>query len=202
MRTLHVLSVMMVVAACVPIEPKPGPDDGFDGGVDGGGVAPKVFTAAIDGGTAAKIDATHDTDLVAVDLDTSRQVDAADVTWDLRFRRFRIQSNGGVTGDGGVEVAPLAGATFDAVTQWPDGGWAVDAADGDDPNQDIDSVFENVESWFAYDLNTHVLSPRPVVYVVHTTERRYFKVVIDGYYDQAGTPAVLSVRWAELKSGQ
>ena len=45
---------------------------------------------------------------------------------------------------------------------------------------------------------THELKPRPFTYVVVSTERRYYKIAIDSYYDESGTPAILRLRWTEI----
>jgi hypothetical protein len=86
------------------------------------------------------------------------------------------------------------------VTKAPDAGYLEDQPDGPDGNTEFDTVFDNGEVWYSYNVMTHVLTPRPIVYVVRSDERRYFKLVIDGYYDAAGTPAVFSLRWAPVEA--
>jgi len=131
---------------------------------------------------------------VFVDLDGQRQVPGAEaigtVGWDLGFQRYRIISNGGVSGVGPVAVAILPGADFTAMTQAPADGYRVDAADGPDSNSDVDSAFLIGDGWYSYDLLNHGVQPRDIVYVVHT-DQAYLAVRLLAYYDEAGTAARL-----------
>jgi hypothetical protein len=195
--------VALTLWGCAPIWPKPGPDDegAFDAGEQGdAGIVNSalVRTTAVDGGFQTVIDATNIDAFVALDLDSVREVPFTGPDWDVAFRRQRIRTNGGVDGDGGVEVAPLPETTLEAVTAAPATGYLVDQPDGDDGNTEPDTVFENAEVWYDYDSTIHVLTPRPVVYVVKSTARRVFKVHIASYYDEAGTPSIFTLQWAEL----
>lgn len=131
-----------------------------------------------------------------LDLETRAQAEESG-PWDLRFQRSHISANGGVTGTGGVEVVPLA-AAFAEVTAAPASGWITDAPDGDDANLDPDYAFAQGEGWYAYDVQTHVLRPRPLVWVVRSTEGATIKLAIERYYDAAGSPAWITFRWAPL----
>jgi hypothetical protein len=75
----------------------------------------------------------------------------------------------------------------------PGDGWATDAADGDDENEDPDLV---LGGWYDYDFMTHVLTPR--AQVVRTAQGNAFKLEILAYYDDAGTSGMLTIRWAPL----
>ncbi|MCP3139015.1 HmuY family protein [Pyxidicoccus xibeiensis] len=153
-----------------------------------------------DGSFTTTVDATSKTEWIGLDLDAGRQVSAAtDAVWDLSFQRFGIRSRGGVNGTGGVEVAVLGDKTFAQVSQAPATGYTTDAADGADMGEDPDTVFQAGEGWYAYDPATHKLSPRARVYVVRTDSRAYFKVEMLAYYDDAGTPAMLKLRWAKVQ---
>ena len=44
----------------------------------------------------------------------------------------------------------------------------------------------------------HTLTPRNIVYVIHSDRGAYFKLKIDGYYDEAGTPAIITLRYAPV----
>lgn len=70
--------------------------------------------------------------------------------------------------------------------------------DGDDGNTDPDYVFDQQETWYAYNVMEHSLAPRDLVYVVRTTERRVFKLRLTGYYDTAGTSGFVSFRKQEI----
>jgi hypothetical protein len=131
---------------------------------------------------------------VYVDLDEQRQIPGVDavgsVGWDVGFQRFRIISNGGVSGVGPVEVAVLPGQDFGALTAAPASGYAQDAADGPDDNQDIDSVFLAGDGWYLYDIFNHGVNPRDNVYVVHT-DHAFWALKVLAYYDETGTAARL-----------
>jgi hypothetical protein len=149
-----------------------------------------------DGTFTTIVDATSMEKWTHLDLETRAEAGEAG-PWDLRFQRSHISANGGVTGTGGVEVVPLA-AAFAEVTAAPASGWITDAPDGDDANLDPDYAFAQGEGWYAYDVQTHVLRPRPLVWVVRSTDGGVIKLAIERYYDTVGTPAWITFRWAPL----
>jgi hypothetical protein len=152
-----------------------------------------------DGALDTVVDATLDSEWQYLDLDT-RTADDDEARWDLGFSRFRIRVNGGAGGPGGVEVAALADADFDALERAPDQGFAPARPDGDeDEDSEPDTVFNSgPEDWYAYDVMKHTLSPLPIVYAIASSEQRFYKLRIDGYYDDAGTPGFLRFRWAAI----
>jgi len=152
-----------------------------------------------DGVITTVVDATSTSDFRFLDLDTGHSVDASE-GWDLAFSRFRVRVNGGTTGGGGVQVALLDGADWGAVTEAPDGGWTVPGPDGeDDDDTEPDNVFNNgTDDWYEYEIETHTLTARDRVYVVASTERRFYKLQLLDYYDGAGSPAWVRFRWAEI----
>ncbi len=153
---------------------------------------------ALDGVTTTIVDATSQEQWRHLDLDTGLAVDPA-AGWDLAFLRFRVRSNGGESGRGGVFVARMDG-DFDAITRAPDDGWAADAPDSQaDDDAEPDNAFNNGQSdWYAYDEATHTLTTRGWVYAVASTERRFFKLELLDYYDDAGSPGFVRFRWAEI----
>jgi len=209
----------MVAAGCgndlAPSDDDPVPGDDDDDVVipgddddDGEGGIPSVtgnFTHTVTGeGDAVRVTTVVDaTDAEAwqhLDLDTGYAVDPGDEAWDLSFSRFRVRVNGGLTGDGNVEVAALSGTPFEDVTMAPTEGWTSSWEDGDaDDDAEPDNVFNNgTDDWYDYDVSTHSLTPRVVTYVVASTDGGYYKLAFDDYYDEAGTPAVMTFRWAEV----
>lgn len=139
---------------------------------------------------AGVIDAGDAEAWVSYDLDAETIVEESDPSWDLGFRRFEVRINGGVSGTGPVEAAILDGVDYDTLTEAPADGYLVD-----EPDADADGIDERVfDGWYTYDYVTHLLSPNEVIYVVHTTEGDYHKIVFDDYYDDAGTPAQISFR--------
>lgn len=155
---------------------------------------------AVDGGTVRTVIDATDYDVPQHwDLDSGERKKSG---WDLLFRRFLILSNGGVSGDGGVQILKLPDIEFDELTRAPDADedWQVDEADGpDDEDAFPDNPFCNgTEDWYDYDLNTHTLTARDTVYVIRSTEGRFFKLQLLDYYDAVGTPAFVEFMWAEI----
>jgi hypothetical protein len=162
-----------------------------------------VVTEAQGGGVfVTTVDAADGGAWVYFAFATGAEVELTDAhassTWDLGFQRFKITSNGGVSGSGGAGVLAVEATAFEALERAPVGEYAVDLADGDDANTDPDLAFDNGVAWYDYDASTHVLSPRDVVFVVRGSEARYFKTEIQSYYDTAGSAGHLAFRWAEL----
>lgn len=182
-RLLAFPLIVAAIAACGPdIVPEPGPDTPAFQHTDG---SDQVVTTIVN--------ATSETDWLGLDLDAKAHVDAAvDAEWDLAFQRFHIRTRGGANGTGGVEVAVLPSAEFDALTEAPADGYIVDAADDK-------TAFESGDGWYSYDILWHKLSARPGVYVVRSDAGRFFKLQLLSYYDDAGTPAMVTFRWKELE---
>jgi hypothetical protein len=142
------------------------------------------------------VDATSMTDWTIADLETGMEATATDA-WDLRFQRFHISTNGGISGSGGVEVAPVTGTSFDALTAAPASGYISDAADANGDGMP-DYAFEQGDGWYDYDADTHVLTPRPIVWVVKTDGGATLKLEILKYYDDAGTSGWFTLHWGPL----
>jgi hypothetical protein len=154
-----------------------------------------------DGTFTTTVDASSQTEWIGLDLDARRQESAAkDTQWDVAFQRFHVRSRGGSNGTGGVEVALLTGAGFAQVSQAPQAGYAVDAADGEDADTNPDTPFEVGEGWYSYDVAAHKLTPRTQVYVVRSDAGAYFKLQFLSYYDAAGTPAILQIHWGPVQA--
>lgn len=131
--------------------------------------------------------------------------------WDLGFKRFLVKSNGGVSGTGEVEVAAVTRVTFDALREPPASGYLQDAPRPPPDPGTPDNVLQpeanfafNVDNgvskagWYHYDPTTHKLSPAAVVYVVKALGGRFYKVAFVGYYDDAGSPGILTLRFAKI----
>jgi hypothetical protein len=119
----------------------------------------------------------------------------ADTTWDLAFNRYTIKLNGGVSGPGQVMGQWLEAQPFDDLTAAPANGYSADSPDGDDDDALPDLIFGG---WYSYDVQTHVLTPRDGLYCIRDGEGRHFKLQLTSYYDAAGSPGLLSFKWATL----
>ena len=200
MRAL-LLGLPCLLCACEPALPEGWltRDASFavtDGGADAGY---RYVTFTPDGGGfQVVVDAMYSDRWTAVDLDGPLEVPFGEDRWDLAFQRFHIRARGGASGDGGVQIAVVYDAGYEAVSRAPAGPWLEDQTDGPDENADLDTVFNKGETWFAYESMLHTLTPRPLVYVVKTDAAGYFKLKIDGYYDRSGTPSMIRLRFAKV----
>jgi hypothetical protein len=135
-----------------------------------------------------------------IDLDEQSEVAEDSTEWDLAFQRFKIKSNGGESGDGNVIVAKVE-TPFDELEQAPESGYVEDddAVSSKSENGDPNYAFLGPEPWYDYGGgDAHMLTPKEVVYVVRSTERKFYKVEILNYYDKAGTAGFVLFQWAEL----
>jgi hypothetical protein len=154
------------------------------------------------GATRTVINASTDDSWVYFDLESMADVAPPapedSVDWDLAFQRFKIKSNGGVSGRGEVEIARVTDVSWDAIETAPSDGYESDAADGEDENEYPDYVFNSGDTWFVYDPSDHTLSPREVIFVLRSTDANYYKLQMLEYYDEAGTAGFPSFRWTSL----
>lgn len=158
---------------------------------------PVTTRANPDGTYTTLVDATSDKTWTHVDFESGTEA-VETGPWDLRFQRFHISANGGITGEAGVEVAEIADRAFDEIRNAPSAGWITDAPDGDDANTTPDYALEQGEGWYNYDFERHVLTPRAVVWVVRSGDAA-IKLRIERYYDSAGTPGWVTLRWSPLR---
>lgn len=204
------ITLAFAAAACAddlrPGNPDAGPGTGADASPAGEHI---THTDNGDGTTTTVVDASDEAAWIYLDLQTKQEKTpmnpAASDGWDLAFHRFEIKINGGDSGAGGMEVAVLEGADFDALAEAPAAGYVTDAADGDDEDTAPDLAFTSGDSlWYDYDPSTHVLTPRDLVYVLASVEGDYFKLRILTYYDEVGTAGFLKFQWGPVAapSGQ
>jgi hypothetical protein len=190
---LLALAGALVLGACSEDLAPGTPDAGIVDG-DGGPITPsKVKTTDNGDGTFTTIvDAVSMTEVTGFDFQTRTEHAPSDKVWDLWFRRFEVRSNGGVNGEGGVEVAVLPLADFATLKRAPGGGWVSDTID--------DTAFNAGDGWYVYDPSVHLLKPRDIVYVVRSAEGAYFKLQFTSYYDDAGGSGHPTFRWAPVEA--
>jgi hypothetical protein len=192
------LFVCLFGQACTPAFET---DDG-----DGEPAAAVLTEDVGDGVYETTIDATAEETWVYFDFESAAQVmpgePADDPSWDLGALRFNLKSNGGTSGSGGATVAILDGVAFDDLDAPPTAGYVEDDASA--PGSGGDSMSDTspgyaFDNWFDYNPVDHTLTPvADRVYVVRTPEGNHFKVELLSYYDGAGTPGIVSFRWATL----
>ena len=142
------------------------------------------------------VNSTDSTVWVHYDLESATLVAEDDVTddnWDIAFQRYAIKVNGGVSGTGEVEVLILQGEydTFEEVALPENGEWITDLEDSDGDDKP-EYVFD---TWFDYDLATHVLSPADLVYLIRTVEGNVFRFRILDYYSSQGSSGYMSIEF-------
>lgn len=161
--------------------------------------APKIVSAdAGSGVTETWVDATAYLDFVYLSLATGEEVLVADPLtssdWDLGFQRYLVPSNGGVSGPGGLMAVALTDQSFEALTTAPAEGFVSDQADDEDENDHPEYA---LGEWFDYTTENHTLTPKAMVYALHVRET-YYKLQFVDYYDEAGSPAYITLRWAPI----
>jgi hypothetical protein len=178
--------------AAQPDAAAPAPDADRDAPPTG-----KVTTARrADATYTTRVDSTSITAWTYADFETGAEVPTTGA-WDLRFQRFHISTNGGVSGTGGVAIAAVTGMSFEAVTTAPATGYISDSADGNGDGMP-DFALDQGDGWYDYDSSSHVLSPKPIVWIVKTDHGTTLKLEILTYYDDAGTAGWFTLHWAPL----
>lgn len=149
---------------------------------------------AVDRGEAS-IDAQASEHWAYFSLESGDTVTAREA-WHLAFQRYKIRLNTKLISGEQVEVARLDGVRFEEVSEIPESGFHTDEDEGGaEPRY---ALSYGDDTWYAYDPNDHSVTARPFVYVVRTGAQRHFKVQFLSYYDDAGTPAVIRLRWEAL----
>ncbi len=148
---------------------------------------PVRTTSNPDGSSTSIVDASSSDVWTHVDIAAFSATDA-EGPWALRFQRFHISAAHG------TEVAPVA-APFDSVTTAPSTGWVRD--EDLDGNGDPDFAFEQGDGWFDYNADTHVLTPKPLTWVVRSPTTT-LKLKFENYYDSAGTAGLFTLTWRHL----
>lgn len=144
------------------------------------------------------VDATSKIAQVYVDLDEGREMklDEAFSTngWELAFKRDKINVNSGASAPTGkVDVLMLEGVDYDSFAQAPASGFAPDTTAGIFNPNGLEG------GWYFYDLGVHRLVTRAnQFYVLHTSAGAYVKLRMLNYYDEAGTPAAITLEYAPI----
>jgi hypothetical protein len=141
------------------------------------------------------VDATAEGTWVRFDFSRGAVVPPDDpLGWDLAFRRFAILVNGGAGYPGAGGAIDLGQVAFDAVHRAPPGGYQGSVVHPDSANPAL-------ERWYSYGWSTHLLKPRPHVYVVRTADGRFAKLQILGYYCPGPRPGCLTFRYVYQGDG-
>ena len=106
--------------------------------------------------------------------------------WDLAFQRHKILANGGATNPKGKgAILNLGEVPFDEVTVAPIQGYIEDTIASITP-ESLTTENLAVKAWYRYNMLTHILRPKPNVYVVRTADGKYAKMRLLSYYCGGG----------------
>ncbi len=106
--------------------------------------------------------------------------------WDLAFQRHKIIANGGATNPRGKgAILNLGEVAFEAITEAPAEGYIADTiaaihAEG------IETENLALKAWYRYNFLTHLLRPKPNLYVIRTADGKSAKMRILSYYCEGG----------------
>jgi hypothetical protein len=103
--------------------------------------------------------------------------------WDLALRRFHVIPY--------REIANLGPVAFDSVTAPPSTGYVGNTYRSDTTNA-------ATAKWYSYSYTSHLLVPKPNVYVLKTREGGYAKLQLAGYYCPGTTPGCVTFRYSLL----
>src|ERR671925_1027166 len=104
------------------------------------------------------------------------------IEWDLAFQRHKILANGGATNPKGRgAILNLGEVMFDEVLEAPAEGYLEDTIASITP-ETITTENLAIKAWYHYNFLTHVLRPKPNVYVIRTADGNYAKLRLVSYY--------------------
>lgn len=103
--------------------------------------------------------------------------------WDLAVRRFRVMPSG--------DALRIDTVTFDALRDTPPTGYQSTVFSRDTVNPAL-------ERWYRYDWLSHLLRPKPEVYVIRTRTGQAVKLAFLSYYCPGPEPGCVTVRFAAL----
>lgn len=169
-----------------------------------GGVTSGTLDATA-GGTAAAADNPY----LYLDLSTGTKLELTDVdaltstAWHVGWKRAGIKLNGGDSGPGQVAAAPVAVEFLEDVDAAPT---ALQQDDWVDPSCTLvagptGEPATVMSDWYAYDEQTHVLTPKRQVWVIRIAADTFVKLRIVSYYGDASSPmrgAFYRLEWAPL----
>jgi hypothetical protein len=108
--------------------------------------------------------------------------------WDLAFKRFHIIANGGAGFSGRGGIANLGEVVFESVREAPANGYVESTARADSANA-------ATAHWYKYSFTSHLLKPKPDVWVVRTADGRYARMRILSYYCPGAQPGCITFEY-------
>jgi hypothetical protein len=162
---------------------------------------PKVVTKDLGSGvTEVRIVATESSEWIYSSIDTNAEVTPKEpdtsTEWTLKFQRFAIRINGGISGKGDVEAQISKETDFDAIKKAPKDGYTTDKADGPDEDTEADLIFSIENGWYVYDPKTHTLAARDRIYIIKANGNYYKLKMISYYFEKQ--PGFPTFKWAKI----
>jgi hypothetical protein len=119
--------------------------------------------------------------------------------WDLSIRRHVIRTNGGVTNPHGqAALLAIEGQDFSAVTSVPEKTEFVSDVRNKKHMYPYNPV---VDKWYNYSYTTHILVPKPIVYLVRTQDGKYAKMRIVSYYCKGDISGCMTIEYVYQGDG-
>lgn len=151
------------------------------GGAGEQGLGPHLLT----------VDASDPTRWRYADLSRGQVLDeAADLEWDLAFRRFQVLVNGGTGFPGAGGVIDLGAVALGAVREVPRTGYQGMLVSGRDTTHAL------LEDWYSYSFTSHVLRPRERTLALRTARGRHVALRFLSYYCPGAQPGCVTIRYA------
>jgi hypothetical protein len=200
MKALATISSLWIMTACAPLLTEAEVDMPLEEEKS------VITTQSGTGMFETMVAAIKDDAWVHFSFDTGQEVvlfdSFASNDWDLRFSRFNIRVNGGVSGPGDVEAGIMAKVPYDNVREVPAIEYKADGPD-QDGDGDEDLVFReanesSTNGWFEYEPRFHTVSPADVSYIVKATNGTVYKMEVTAYYDENGEGGFPKFRWAPI----
>ncbi len=144
-----------------------------------------------------EIDGSSKDQWTGFDFDGAKSIKQADfaseISWDIAVKRSSIKVNAP-----GVKILLVKDQSFENIATAASEGYISDQAPSDPSKETSGLAFHQGESWYSYDPATHVLKSRDQVYLLQSSEGRYFKLKILDYYNSDRLPGYLQVQWQEI----
>lgn len=159
--------------------------------------AEREAPAGLAGPDTVTLDARSGEGWVGLDLARRRSapVEEMPADWDIAAQRHRLVINGGEGFTASAAVAPAA-EPFEALAAAPEG---VGGTSRVTPG--ADTVNATLAEWYSYSFVSHLLEPRPIAWVVRTTDGRWAKVRVLGYYCPGAEPGCVTLEYVYQGDG-
>jgi hypothetical protein len=113
--------------------------------------------------------------------------------WDVAFQRYNVKTNGGTSGKGQGAAADLGPLELQTTMSATVTRWTPDAVIADARTDEKRSMNSILSGWYSYHFFKHELVSDYHLYAVRAADGRTALFKVHDYYDDAGTPAKVTV---------